>query len=47
MPEPPNSERAVALAGEDGKCWYQCPGQFIGFRAKVSFSTSNEKMFSL
>lgn len=28
------------------KSTYQCPGQFIGFKAKVSFSTSNENMFS-
>lgn len=25
---------------------YQCPGQFIGFRAYVSFSTSNENILS-
>uniref|UniRef100_A0A0E9P633 Uncharacterized protein n=1 Tax=Anguilla anguilla TaxID=7936 RepID=A0A0E9P633_ANGAN len=25
----------------------QCPGQFIGLRAKVSFSASKENMFSL
>jgi hypothetical protein len=26
---------------------YQCPGQFMGLRAKSSFSTSKENMFSL
>ena len=25
---------------------HQCPGQFMGLRAKVSFSTSKEYMFS-
>jgi len=29
------------------KTVYQCPGQFMGLRAKISFSTSKENMFSL
>ncbi len=29
------------------KMLYQCPGQFMGLRAKISFSTSKENMFSL